>query len=351
MTAVGDKYPKVLSIAGVDPSGGAGILADLKTFTVHGAYGMGVITALTAQNTQGVQNVFPTSAQAVQEQLDSIFDDIAIDAIKIGMLPNASVIAVVHEFLRKVRGERGARAGGSGGVADGAVRGGAGAGMLDERACTSPVIVLDPVMVATSGDNLLVDDSKQQLFDLIHLADIVTPNYFELCALTALTQVDDAPRRQLGTQGASVGVGAGAQAVYTSGKKTLESMQEMAVALAKRTGTWVLAKGGHLDGAGGATQGGAGADVAQTRALDLLITPAGVVEAKLQGEFISTHNTHGTGCALSAALAALRPQVGSWEVAATRAKSWLTEALRTGAALQIGQPGGSGPLNHLTGIT
>jgi hydroxymethylpyrimidine/phosphomethylpyrimidine kinase len=250
--------PAVLTVAGSDPSGGAGLQADLKTIGALGGYGMAVVTALTAQNTRGVDDVDAVSADFVAAQCDSLVTDVRIDAVKTGMLASAAVTDVVCEFVRS---------GLAGGV---------------------PVVV-DPVMVSTSGHRLMAPDALDAMRRLVGCASIVTPNLAEA-----------ADERAMVTQGRrllDLGVGA------------------------------VLMKGGHLAG----------------DPVDVLIS-ADAVE-RFPQQRVATRNTHGTGCALSAALATLRPQLGSWSQAVAAAKTWLTEALRQADRLEIGA--GAGPVHHL----
>lgn len=262
---------RVLSIAGSDPSGGAGIQADLKTFAAHGAYGMAAIASLTAQNTSGVRGVFSPPASFLSEQLAAISDDIAVDAVKIGMLGSADNIEAVRDWLAAHR---------------------------------PPFVVLDPVMVATSGDRLLDRDAESALRALLPSADLLTPNVAELAVL-----VGDEPARDL-------------DGAIAQGK-----------ALAASTGAQVLVKGGHLSDVG-----------AERVATDALVGPDGSVTL-VPGPWVDTTNTHGTGCTLSSALAALRPQRDSWAAAAVDAKAWLTGALAAGSSLDVGQ--GRGPVDHL----
>ncbi|HEY7815641.1 MAG TPA: bifunctional hydroxymethylpyrimidine kinase/phosphomethylpyrimidine kinase [Nakamurella sp.] len=264
---------RVLSIAGSDPSGGAGIQADLKTFAAQGAYGMAVIASLTAQNTTGVRGVFSPPASFLAAQLDAISDDITVDAVKIGMLGSTDNIAVVGRWLSTHR---------------------------------PPFVVLDPVMVATSGDRLLDADAESSLRALLPHADLLTPNIAELAVL-----VGDEPARDL-------------DGAIAQGK-----------ALASASGAQVLVKGGHL---------GAGDPVAQRTATDALVGPDGSVTL-VPGPWVETKHTHGTGCTLSSALAALRPQRESWAAAAVDAKAWLTGALAGGESLGVGH--GRGPVDHL----
>lgn len=267
--------PRVLSIAGSDPSGGAGIQADLKSIAANGGYGMAVITALTAQNTQGVQAVHVPPTDFLRAQLDAISDDIEIDAVKIGMLAGADVIRTVTSWLVEVR---------------------------------PPVVVLDPVMVATSGDRLLDAEAEAALFDLLQYADVITPNLPELATLTGRDSIDD-----------------WAEAIAVARE------------LAERTGAAVLVKGGHLTGdeAPDALVG-AGAD-----------TSTGTVH-EFPGTRIDTTSTHGTGCSLSAALATRRARGDEWPQAVASARSWLRESLRAGAVLDVGR--GHGPVHHFAGL-
>jgi hydroxymethylpyrimidine/phosphomethylpyrimidine kinase len=258
--------PVALSIAGSDPSGGAGIQADLKTFSALGVYGTAVITALTAQSTVGVTGVHVVPTDFVTEQLETLAADVRLDAIKIGMLANADIIGVVGEFLRRHPHDH---------------------------------VVLDPVMVATSGDRLLDDDAIQAMRDLMPLASLITPNLAEAAALLDTRQA-----------------------------RNLSDMRLHAMALQQLGAARVLIKGGHL------TEG--------SESVDLLLDVDG--EAVLRAPRIDTVNTHGTGCTLSSALAALRPQRDSWLEAALDAKSWLTAALAAADVLEIGH--GHGPVHH-----
>lgn len=260
--------PKALSIAGSDPSGGAGIQADLKAFSALGAYGMCVITALTAQSTRGVTGVHAVPADFVAAQLDTLVDDITPDAVKIGMLADAQVTAAVAAFCRT----------------------------------HSPAhVVLDPVMVATSGDRLLTDDAVQAVRDLVPLADVITPNLPEAAVLL------DRP-------------------VAT----TVDEMRSQATDLVAAGARRVYLKGGHLDGVDGDDM----VDVfADGERVHLLAAPR-----------VATTSTHGTGCSLSSAMAALRPQRADWLTTVTDAKAWLTRALLHGDELAVGH--GHGPVHH-----
>jgi len=271
--------PVALTIAGSDPSGGAGIQADLKTFSALGVYGTCVITALTAQNTQGVSGVHVIPTEFVTQQLDTLVADVRLDAIKIGMLANAGIVVAVGEFLQRQN-------------------------HVDH-------VVLDPVMVATSGDRLLDNDAVRAIRDLMPLVSLITPNLAEAAAL-----------------------------LDTSPAATLPDMRLQAVALQEMGARRVLIKGGHLDDS--------------PDAVDLLLHLDG--EEVLRAPRVNTVNTHGTGCTLSSALAALRPQRDSWLEAALEAKSWLTAALAAADSLEIGlHPGqnnirGHGPVHHFHAI-
>ncbi|MFJ4225460.1 bifunctional hydroxymethylpyrimidine kinase/phosphomethylpyrimidine kinase [Microbacterium sp. NPDC089695] len=262
--------PRVLSIAGSDPSGGAGIQADLKSIAANGGYGMAAITALTAQNTQGVRGVHVPPAEFLRAQLDAISADIVVDAVKIGMLADADVIRVVADWLDRMH---------------------------------PPIVVLDPVMVATSGDRLLDADAESALADLLARADVVTPNLPELAVLAgrAVDGWDDA----------------------------LAAAQD----LSRRIGAAVLVKGGHLPGD----------DVP-----DALVDASRGALREFRGTRIATENTHGTGCSLSAALATRLARGEGPVDAVSSARKWLRGSLRTGAALHVGR--GRGPVNHFSAL-
>ena len=261
---------RVLSIAGSDPSGGAGIQADLKSIAANGGYGMAAITALTAQNTRGVRGVHVPPASFLRAQLDALGDDVRVDAVKIGMLADAEVIAEVGSWLRVHR---------------------------------PPTVVLDPVMVSTSGDRLLDAAAEQALCALLPLADLITPNLPELAVLVR-------------ESAAASWAGALAQAQRLSAE----------------TGALVLVKGGHLGG---------------DEAPDALVGPFGPVR-EYPGSRIRTASTHGTGCSLSAALATRRAADRDWREAVTEVRSWLRESIAAGAGLQVGS--GHGPVSHFAGL-
>lgn len=255
---------KVLTIAGSDSGGGAGIQADLKTFTVLNTYGMSVITAVTAQNTLGVSGVYPLSAEQVTTQLEAVLSDIGTDAVKTGMLVDAAIIEAVAATLRRHS------------VAN---------------------LVIDPVMIAKSGDKLLADEAHDAMRrQLLPLATVVTPNIPEAQVLTGITV------------------------------RTKDDMIKAARKLQSLGCPHVLITGGHLKGDG---------------ADDLFLTKGDV--RWLPATKIPTVNTHGTGCTLSAAIAAglasgLRPMV-----AVKQAKRFITDAIAQ--APDLG--GGHGPTNHL----
>ncbi|HBH60015.1 MAG TPA: bifunctional hydroxymethylpyrimidine kinase/phosphomethylpyrimidine kinase, partial [Arthrobacter bacterium] len=262
--------PRVLSIAGSDPSGGAGVQADLKSIAALGGYGMAAITALTVQNTQGVRAVHVPPASFLGQQLDAISDDITIDAVKIGMLGDAAVIAVVRDWLEKVR---------------------------------PAVVVLDPVMVATSGDRLLQAPAEAALRALLPLADLITPNLAELAILVG------EPQAREWTD------------ALAQGRR-----------LSAATGATVLVKGGHLDG--GACP-------------DALVNAGGLLArevVEVTGDRIPTRNSHGTGCSLSSAMATAQARLGDWEASLRQVKPWLVGALLASDQLEVG--GGNGPIHH-----
>ena len=253
---------KVLTIAGSDPSGGAGVQADLKTIAAHHAYGMSVLTALTAQNTLGVQGIRAVDGAFVGRQIDCIFEDIRPDAVKIGMAGSAETIAAIADRLEHHRAAH---------------------------------IVVDPVMVATSGSRLLENEALEMLTTrLLPMAELITPNLPEAEVLWGQT---------------------------IGGRADMEMAGQT---LAKTYGCAVLLKGGHDPHS----------------ASDLLCTPKGMVW--IEGERIGNPNTHGTGCTLSSAIACNLGSGMPLEDSVREAKAYLTGALR--AMLDLGH--GSGPLDH-----
>ncbi|MBG6190534.1 hydroxymethylpyrimidine kinase/phosphomethylpyrimidine kinase [Arthrobacter sp. CAN_A212] len=264
------RVPRVLSIAGTDPTGGAGIQADLKSIAAMGGYGMAVVTALVAQNTRGVRSVHTPPTPFLREQLDAVSDDVTIDAVKVGMLGDVATIEVVHEWLLRVQPQ---------------------------------LVVLDPVMIATSGDRLLADSAEASMRGLVGTVSLVTPNLPELAVLVG------AP-------------------VATHWPEALDQAQRLSAS----TGTAVLVKGGHL---------------LTDSSPDALVDAAGMAGETLR-EFLAprvpTDNTHGTGCSLSAAVATVMARTGDWGIAVSEVKKWLQEALTYADELQVGD--GSGPINH-----
>ncbi|WP_040159191.1 bifunctional hydroxymethylpyrimidine kinase/phosphomethylpyrimidine kinase [Nigerium massiliense] len=258
--------PVALTIAGTDPSGGAGIQADLKTFSALGAFGTSVIAALVAQNTQGVQVVHQVPADFVETQLANLASDVRIDAVKIGMLGSSEVADVVAEFLATLPSE-------------------------------TPV-VLDPVLVATSGDSLAGEGVLDKMRGLLARADAVTPNIPEAAALSGLPEA-----------------------------ASPETMAAQARRIRELGARGVLLKGGHLDG---------------DTVSDLWLADSG--EHWLTQDRIHTKNTHGTGCTLSSAIAALRPQRDDWLSAVTDAHAYVRDALAAADTLDVGK--GHGPVHH-----
>jgi hydroxymethylpyrimidine/phosphomethylpyrimidine kinase len=255
-----------LTIAGSDSGGGAGIQADLKTFAALGVYGASVITALTAQNTRGVSGIHDVPADFIASQMDAVFSDLAVNAVKIGMLSRVAAIEAVV------------------------------AGLERHRAKT---IVLDPVMVATSGDRLLTTDAMKALrLTLMPRATVVTPNLPEAAALLDLP--------------------------IAGGEVEMEAQARGILALGAQS---VLIKGGH------------GTDA---ESADLLVDANGVT--RLSARRIATKNTHGTGCTLSSAIAAGLAKGLALHEAVRQAKDYVTAAIAGADTLDVGH--GHGPLNH-----
>lgn len=260
-------YRRVLTIAGSDSGGGAGIQADLKTFSAIGCYGMSVITALTAQNTIGVTAIHAVPGVFVQQQMEAVFSDIGTDAVKIGMLFSVELIEAVATQLKKH------------GIGN---------------------IVLDPVMVAQSGDKLLQDDAVEAIkTHLMPMADVVTPNLPEAAVLL---------NRKI---------------------RNAEDLIAAARDLAQFGGKSILIKGGHLE------------DHQSTDWLYLVGEDRLVV---FKGDFIRTRNNHGTGCTLSSAIAAHLAKGLKIEAAVRAAKVYIGEAIRAGAGYKLGA--GRGPVHH-----
>lgn len=261
--------PRVLSIAGTDPTGGAGAQADLKSIAAAGGYGMNAITALVAQNTHGVRSIHTPPLSFLREQLDAVVSDVTIDAVKIGMLGSADIVACVRQWLAEH---------------------------------PMPLVVLDPVMVATSGDRLLDPDAEQAVIEFAHHVDIVTPNVPELAVLLSAPE----PAR------------------------TFEEALSQAAEFAQKSNTIVIAKGGHLDG---------------KLANNAVVYPDGRITT-ITTPRIDTTNTHGTGCSLSSALATRLAAGDTITEAIEWVSYWLADSIRAGAALEVGTPGGHGPIDH-----
>jgi hydroxymethylpyrimidine/phosphomethylpyrimidine kinase len=258
--------PIALTIAGSDSSGGAGIQADLKTFAALGVYGASVITALTAQNTNGVSGIHLVPADFVTAQMDAVFSDLDVKAVKIGMVGQLATIDAIVASLQRWSPKH---------------------------------IVLDPVMVATSGDRLLAADAVEALRTrLIPRASLITPNLPEAAAL-------------LGEP-----VAESLAAIESQGKRLL-SMGCPAV----------LIKGGHGQGA---------------ESIDYLVSGSGVIA--LAAPRIASKNTHGTGCSLSSAIAAGLAKGEDMEAAVRNAKLWISAAIAAADRLGVGH--GHGPIHH-----
>ena len=282
------RVPRVLSIAGTDPSGGAGIQADLKSIAASGGYGMCVTTSLVAQNTCGVREVFTPPLEFLTAQLAAVFDDVTVDAVKIGMLGDADTIRTVRTWLSEH---------------------------------PVPVVVLDPVMIASSGDRLLQAEAEQALRDLVPLVNVITPNIPELAVLCEKEPA-----------------------------QTFDEAHEQAANLAAATGTTVIVKGGHL----------CGQDAGNTA-----VFPDGTC-AHVRTPRLESRNTHGTGCSLSSSLATrlgveLLQHAEAAEPAADQKNTltsddthralqwstrWLHESIAAGAGLQVGSGEGHGPVDH-----
>ena len=266
--------PNVLTIAGVDPSGGAGIYADLKAFSALGAYGCGVVAALTAQNTQAVTGGHTPPTDFLRLQIDTLFADVRIDATKLGMLGTADIVRTVAERLAHFEAK---------------------------------YVVLDPVMVAKSGDHLLARSAVSMLREaMLPLTFLITPNLPEAGVL--LDQRAPETMKEM--------------------YRATERLRDMLPVSSQR---WVLLKGGHLPG---------------DELIDLLFDGDRMIE--LPAPRIDTKNTHGTGCSLSSAIAALLPQRAAAfhpvETAVREARDWLLRAIATSGQLDVGK--GHGPVHH-----
>ena len=260
------RYARVLSIAGSDSGGGAGIQADLKTIAALGGYGMTAITAITVQNTVGVRAIQALPAELLAQQIDAVAEDIGVDAVKIGMLHDVAVVRAVAAALQRHR---------------------------------FPHVVLDPVMVATSGDKLITQDTVAVLIsELFPLATLITPNLDEAGWLIGRN---------------------------IRGVDELEGAARELLALGARA---VLLKGGHLDG---------------PELTDLLLAPPAAPQ-RWSARRIATRNTHGTGCTLSSAIACQLALGEPLAAAVQSARAYVRGALAAGADVATGH--GHGPLNH-----
>ena len=270
-----------LTIAGSDPSGGAGIQADLKTFTALGVYGTAALAGLTVQNTQGVRAAHPVDPDIVLAQVEAVIDDLPVAATKLGMLSNAAVVRAVADVISRRRSEFG-------------------------------VLIVDPVMVATSGDPLLTDDAIDTFRnDLLPLADVITPNAPEAAVLLGTVRARDS-----------------------------SDLTDQALALRELGARAALVKGGHLSG---------------DELTDVYATDEGI--ALLSGPRLATRNTHGTGCTLSSAIAAYAalhgetPESGVSLETVELARDYLMRAISSGSTWSLSRTPetGHGPVNHLVG--
>lgn len=255
-------HPRVLTVAGSDSGGGAGIQADLKTMLAHGVHGMSVLAAVTAQNSVGVQGYWELPVEAVRAQLDSVLGDIGVDAVKTGMLASTALVEAVAEVLADV---------------------------------PAPVVV-DPVGVSKHGDSLLAPDAVAAVRDrLLPVADLVTPNLYEVEQLTGVKVTEESGLRRA------------ADAVLALGPRA------------------VLVKGGHLDG----------------DPVDLLLTRDGT-ERRFRAARLDNRHTHGTGCTLASAIASRLALGDPLPEAVSAAKHYVTGAIGSGFALGAG----IGPVDH-----
>ena len=260
------RYARVLTIAGSDSGGGAGIQADLKTLSALGCYGMTAITAITAQNTQGVRAIQALPPELLAQQIDAVVEDIGVDAVKIGMLHDPAVVRTVADAIRRHR---------------------------------FPHVVLDPVMVATSGDKLITEATVDVLVrELFPLSTLITPNIDEALWLLRLDTISG------------------------------EALDHTAHRLHGLGAPAVLLKGGHLPG---------------PVLTDVLRLPDGQI-LRWETPRIPTRNTHGTGCSLSSAIAAHLALGASLVEAVRLGRDYVRGAMTAGADMQLGH--GHGPLNH-----
>ena len=261
-------YPIVLSIAGSDSSGGAGIQADLKTFSSLGVYGATAITAITAQNTQGVHSQFALPPQLVYDQIVAVIDDLRPSFIKIGMLANADIVLAVAKALSHY----------------------------------SIPIILDPVIVSSSGHRLLSLEAQEVLKQkLLPISTLITPNIPEMQALTSMSLTS-----------------------FSDKEKAAQHLMDYGV-------NAILLKGGHEE---------------SNTKTDILFTKSanGIQSSTFSADTISTQNIHGTGCTLSSAITAFMARGLDMHQAISHAKDYITQAITAGANIKIGH--GFGPVNH-----
>ena len=262
-----NRYTRALTIAGSDSGGGAGIQADLKAFSANGVYGMSAITALTAQNTQGVNAIHPVPVDFLEQQIRAVLDDIGCDVVKIGMLHSVEVIHTVVTLLMEYKIKN---------------------------------VIIDPVMVATSGDKLLQDEAIRTLIsDLLPRGLLITPNIPE------------------------------AEIILDKTIDNSNDMRSIAVELASVTGTAVLLKSGHATKANSA---------------DVLCFPGEAHVMEFFFEKVETKNTHGTGCTLSSAIAAHIGEGVSLSDSVAAGLQYTREGIKAGARYSLGR--GNGPLHH-----
>lgn len=271
------KYPRVLTIAGSDSGGGAGIQADIKAISATGSYAASAITALTVQNTIGVIDVFPVPVDKVSAQIECVISDIGVDAIKIGMLHSSEVITGIRKTLE----------------------------VCELPKANKHNIVLDPVMISTSGHRLIEDTAISTLMDeLIPMARIITPNIPEAEVLAG---------RKIQTE---------------------DELKSVARFLSDKWNVSVLMKAGHFEG---------------NQVRDWFCNAETGEMIPLPSKKINTANTHGTGCTLSSAFASYLAQGKSLDEAAKAAKNYISRAIESGSHYQIGH--GHGPVNHFWTIT
>jgi phosphomethylpyrimidine kinase len=259
-----DAVPRVLAVAGTDPTGAAGIQADLKSIAANRGHGMAVVTSLVAQNGRGVRAVHTPPARFLSQQLHAVSDEVAVDAVKIGMLGTREVVEAVDRWLAE----------------------------------SSPqAVVLDPVLIASSGRRLVEADAQRAMTRLFRRVDVITPNLPELAAVLGVPVAGD-----------------------------WDAAREQALRLSARHGVRVVVKGGHLR-----------SDTSPDALVDARRRlPGGVTEFVIPAPRIDTQPVRGTGCSLSSALATRFARAGDWTVALTEAKAWLADAIRHADELDTG---------------